>query len=108
MDVERLKKLVEHANNAPVKRIDNLDLQLGDSMALSVALEGWLLIEQLRAPEGATVTLICDNPDFNGQPNCAVEIVDDWTAWKTVRFTGDTMLDALRKAQAAGHAARPR
>lgn len=64
-------------------------------------LECWSIVEQLRAPEGAEVTLLCDNPDFNGQPNCAIEIVDHWTQWTTRRFTGDTMLDTLRAALAA-------
>lgn len=61
----------------------------------------WQIVEKLRAPEGHAVTLICDNPDFNGQPNCAVECCADWTDWKPHRFTGDTILEALQAALAA-------
>lgn len=63
-----------------------------------IAVESWMILEQLRAPEGAQVTLICDNPDFGMGPNAGVEIIDDWTAWKTRRFDGDTVLDCLRAA----------
>jgi len=68
--------------------------------------EAWSLIETLRAPEGHSVTLMCDNPDFNGQPNCAIEVCGDWTNWHPKRFTGETVLDALRSARAAQ--SRPR
>lgn len=63
------------------------------------ALECWSIVEQLRAPEGAQVTLICDNPDFNEQPNSAVEIIDDWTGWKATRFQGESILECLRGAK---------
>lgn len=61
-------------------------------------LEAWSLVEQLREPEGAAVTLCCDNPDFQG-PNSVVEIVDDWTDWLPRRFEGETVLVALRNAR---------
>ena len=57
------------------------------------------LIDQLRLSEGNAVTIMCDNPDFNGQPNSAVEIVADWTNWQTVRFTGENVIEALRNAR---------
>lgn len=63
------------------------------------AIESWSIVEELRAPEGASLTLICDNPDFGPGPNAAVDIVDDWTAWKTRRFGADTVLEALRAAK---------
>lgn len=65
--------------------------------------EIWSIVEQLRAPEGAEVTLICDNPDFGAGANSAVEVVDDWTGpqWEPRRFEGDTILDALCAAKAA-------
>lgn len=62
-------------------------------------IEAWNLIEALRTPEGHSVTLMCDNMDSNGRPNCAVEVCADWTGWEPCRFTGDTILDALRAAQ---------
>ena len=47
---------------------------------LSNATEIVRLIQLLRADEGDSVTLLCDNPDFNGQPNCAVVCNGDWTS----------------------------
>lgn len=68
--------------------------------AYRAAKEAWDLVDKLRAPEGHAITLICDNPDFNGQPNCAIEVCGDWTDWQAKRFTGDTVMEALRKAAA--------
>ena len=70
------------------------------------AAEAWALCEALRADEGSQVLLVCDNPDFNGQPNNAVECVADWTGWDNLRFTGDTIVDALRAARDAKTAAQ--
>lgn len=64
-------------------------------------IKAWNLVESLRALEGDTVTLICDNPDFNGQPNNAVECCGDWTGWDERRFTGGNILEALQAARAA-------
>jgi hypothetical protein len=71
-------------------------------------IEAWNLVESLRAPEGQSVALVCDNPDFNGQPNCAVDCCGDWTGWDERRFAGDTILDALRIAHEAKIAAEER
>lgn len=60
-------------------------------------------IHALRAGEGHSVTILCDNPDFDG-PNNAVEVCADWTDWKERRFTGETLLEALQAA-IAGRAA---
>lgn len=59
--------------------------------------EALQLIEILRVGEGASVTLLCDNPGFDG-PNNAVEVADDWTDWQPMRFTGETLTHALRSA----------
>ncbi len=56
-------------------------------------------IDRLRENEGASVLICCDNPDFNGLPNCAVEITDGWTDWETLRFTGETVPEALANAE---------
>lgn len=96
--MERLRKLVEHLRNGPINRIAG-DLQLGDSFVMAKALECWLIVEELRANEGASVEILCDNPDFNGQPNCVVVLYDDWTHWKEQRFGADTVLEALRAAK---------
>lgn len=77
------------------------------SLTVEQIIEAWKIIEALRSPEGAEVTLICDNPDFNGQPNSAIEVCDDWTGWDTKRFTGDTVLDALRTAYLTSRHERP-
>jgi hypothetical protein len=58
-------------------------------------------IERLRAGEGNAVTIICDNPDFNGLPNSEVECSGDWTNWTYKEFTGDTLAEALRNAALA-------
>jgi hypothetical protein len=65
------------------------------------AIEAWNLLEALRASEGSAVTLVCDNPDFNDQPNNKIEVCADWTGWDDQTFTGDTILEALRAAHAA-------
>lgn len=58
------------------------------------------LLNELRAGDGDTVTLCCDNPDFEG-PDNVVECCADWTDWKDRRFTGDSLLDALTAAAGA-------
>jgi hypothetical protein len=56
------------------------------------------LINTLRSEEGDSITLICDNPDFNMGANCAVECHGYWTDWWDIRFEADTLLDALSRA----------
>lgn len=63
-----------------------------------VAIEGWHLLNTLRAPEGAEVSFGCDNPDFLGGANSAVDVCDDWTGWQRREFEGDTVLEALQAA----------
>lgn len=59
------------------------------------------LLYYLREGEGDSITLLCDNPDFNGQPNNAVECCGAWTDWKDRRFTGDSLVGAVRTAAVA-------
>lgn len=61
----------------------------------------WRIVEQLRADEGSSVEIVCDNRDFNGQPNNKVICVGDWTAWQDEIFTGDTIDEALGRALVA-------
>ncbi|TGT72957.1 hypothetical protein EN802_13850 [bacterium M00.F.Ca.ET.159.01.1.1] len=61
----------------------------------------WHIIQDLRADEGSAVEILCDNPDFNGQPNNAVICCGDWTDWQQIRFTGDSIDAALGVAMAA-------
>lgn len=64
--------------------------------------EKQVLIDQLRATEGAGVTICADNADFGG-PNAVIEVCADWTNWEVARFPGATVLDCLKAAcRAAG------
>ncbi|GAA2887730.1 hypothetical protein GCM10010837_47010 [Aminobacter niigataensis] len=58
----------------------------------------WRIVEQLRAAEGHSVQILCDNPDFNGQPNCKVLCCGDWTDWHDELFTGASIDEALGNA----------
>lgn len=55
-------------------------------------------INELRANEGATVVLCCDNPDFNGMPDCIITVCDHWTGWTDKQFGGKNLEQALEKA----------
>jgi hypothetical protein len=72
------------------------------------AIEIARLIDVLRSDEGDSVTILCDNPDFNGQPNCAIECCGDWTGWLHKRFAADTLLDALSMAMVERNLPSPR
>jgi hypothetical protein len=65
------------------------------------------LIELLSMDEGASVNILCPNPDFNGQPDRAIEVSADWTGWHPKRFAANTLLqcleDALTAQQASGN-----
>lgn len=61
------------------------------------------LIHELRADEGDTVAILCDNPDF-GSPSNAVECNGAWTGYGDRRFEGDSLLAALRMAAEAKRA----
>lgn len=55
------------------------------------------IIEELREEEGSSVNIACDNPDFNSQPDCFIEVIGSWTGWTLVKFTGKCLLDCLEK-----------
>jgi len=57
-------------------------------------------IDFLRAEEGNSITFVCDNPDFNGQPNAKVICHGAWTQWADRAFTGDRVGKALAAALA--------
>ena len=59
------------------------------------------MINRLREPEGSCVSIPCDNPDFNGLPDCMIYVRSDWTDWEEQRFTGDSLAAALAAAEAA-------
>jgi hypothetical protein len=59
------------------------------------------IINELREEEGSSVTLVCDNADFNGKPNCLIQVIDEWTDWSEKDFTGDTLMESLVNARSA-------
>lgn len=56
------------------------------------------IINDLRSPEGDTLCIFCDNPEFHG-PNAAVECCCEWTGWNEERFTGKNLYEALFTAR---------
>ncbi|MER9768992.1 hypothetical protein NKJ09_23340 [Mesorhizobium sp. M0189] len=58
----------------------------------------WAMLERFREGEGNSVTLVCDNPDFNGQPNTKIIVCADWTGFEERVFTGDTITQAIANA----------
>lgn len=55
------------------------------------------LIDALRADEADSVTIGCDNPDFEG-PDHYIECDGEWLQFTPSRFTGDSILECLQKA----------
>lgn len=59
-------------------------------------------IEQLRAGEGDSVTVLCDDPEAESTAaRLAVECVGAWTQWEPRRFYGESVLQCLAKAAVA-------
>jgi hypothetical protein len=59
-------------------------------------------IEQLRANQGASVTILCDNEEATYRSEqMAIEVCDDWTGWEQWRFYGETVVQCLAKALGA-------
>lgn len=91
MDLRRTLRACAHDGNyyqAAADEIDRLERQL----------QAMRNIETLRAEEGDTVTILCDNPDFNGQPQNAIECNGSWTDWKDLRIAGDSVAACLSAA----------
>ncbi len=56
-------------------------------------------IEQLRADEGDSVTILCDDPEADSRDKrLAVECCGAWTDWRELRFYGESVLQCLAKA----------
>ena len=64
-------------------------------------------LNRLRANEGSSVTLCCDNPEGSGPNNAAVEVVDEWTNWQPRRFYGSTVYAAAEAAICERQLAEP-
>jgi len=77
------------------QKCENIELQA--KLAAAEAAVGTL--NELRSAEGASVEILCDNPD--GPPSNAILVWDDWTGWKQKRFEGESLADALSNALAA-------
>lgn len=60
------------------------------------------LIELLVENEGASVEIMCPNPD--GPPYRAIEVSDDWTGWQPQRFSGESLGACLEAALKASEA----
>jgi hypothetical protein len=56
------------------------------------------LLDELCEDEGNQVTLGCSNPDFNGLPNEKIVVLAEFTQWQEREFTGNALLDCLRRA----------
>ncbi len=78
--------------NGHVCTAENIDIANDIVTSLSIV----DLIDALRAEEGDSVTILCDNPDA-GSAN-AVECNGYWTNWKDRRFEGKSVLEALSAA----------
>lgn len=55
-------------------------------------------LNELRQDEYSSVEFICDDPNFDGQPEAGVNVCGAWTDWRPRRFTGDTVAACLAKA----------
>jgi hypothetical protein len=76
---------------------------------MSTANEIVNILEELRAEEGASVCILCKNPDFgNNLKNEGVICQAGFTGWKEERFDGDTLLEALGNAVKALHTRPPK
>jgi hypothetical protein len=80
----------------------------GDREEAAKLTEFSIRLSRLREGEGSSVTLLCDNPDFNGQPSNAIEVCGEWTNWEDRRFTGDTLHAAVLSAYRAMLSAAPK
>lgn len=67
-----------------------------DDARAATAIRMYAAIETLRAEEGDSVIILCDNPEGP----CAVECSGEWTNWFEERFDGDTTILALENAVA--------
>ena len=51
------------------------------------------LINQLRADEGSSITILCDNPEaIDAKEAAAIECNGWWTGWANKRFYGEDIL----------------
>jgi hypothetical protein len=75
-----------------------------DRAALDAGQQMWGMITDLRREEGASITLLCDNPEAFGPAN-AIEVCGAWTNWQEFRFEGESLTEAVIAAWRAMRAA---
>jgi len=56
------------------------------------------IINRLREEEGSSVTIVSDNADFNGKPNCMIYANGPQTKWVETEYPGETILACLQAA----------
>lgn len=54
-------------------------------------------IGELNFEEGSGVNILAGNPDLSG-PSYVIEVTADWTNFQSVRFEGDSTVEALEIA----------
>jgi hypothetical protein len=94
-------RTVESPSATPLDIRDADNKKVGTSHAIAQANADRAIVEaidRLREEEGASVTILCDDPDFNGKPDGAVIVCGSWTAWEDRRFDAPTVTEALRAA----------
>ncbi len=80
-----------------IAELERLNLEAQDRIADLCVLVG--NIEQCRAVEGDSVTILCDNPEADSiETQGVVEACGDYTGYKPERFYGKTWDEALAKA----------
>ncbi len=91
--------LIVAARNALLPLLNDLDA----AEKRVVELEGIVKpLDRLRANEGASVTIVCPNPEFTDDGrDQGVDVTDEWTDWEPRRFYGVTLAKALEAAEAA-------
>jgi hypothetical protein len=80
-----------------VAELERLNLESRQREADAVQVIGD--IEQLRAAEGDSVEILCDNPGADSiDQQTAVEVSAEFTGWRPQRWHGRTWTEALHKA----------
>lgn len=95
----RLQELKKYLEVAAVFAVDSAGPRHLETLVL--VHETLDLMDSLRDEEGHALTLFCDNGDFNGQPDAAIEVCGDWTDWAPKTFAGPNLLACLRSANKA-------
>jgi hypothetical protein len=80
-----------------IAELERLNLEAQNRIADLCELIG--NIEQCRAVEGDSVTILCDNPEADSiETQGAVEVCGDYTGYELQRFYGKTWEEAIAKA----------